>query len=127
MGSSGAPHGLIRPVLDGMSCAVASGSMGVEAVTSLAVGKKSVKAISEKYRGRNTDRMSFSSVEVGRIQPLLWGRPRQSVLNVPIVPIQENSSDLQPPTLPQTQLPPYTSSISVCGFIMTPVTASIHE
>lgn len=77
--------------------------MGVKAVGSIDVGKKiSVKVIPNKYRGRNSGRMGLFSLETSRIQPLLWGRPRPSVLNVPIVPIQENSSDSQPPALPQT-------------------------
>lgn len=77
--------------------------MGVEAVTSLDVGKKIlVEVIPNKYRGRNSGRMGLFSLETSRIQHLLWGRPGPSVLNVPIVPIQENSSDSQPPALPQT-------------------------
>lgn len=105
-----------------MSCAVASGSTGMEAVTSLGVGKKSVKVNTKKYRGRNSGRMGLPSLETSRIQPLLWGRPGPSVLTGPTVPIQDNSSDSQP-ALPQTAAT-YTSSISVRGVIRTPVMAS---
>lgn len=44
-------------------------------------------------------------METSRIQPLLWVMPGPSVLSVPVIPIQENSSDSsdsQPPALPQT-------------------------
>lgn len=104
MGSSGVPHGdvLIRASLGWYilcNCLRQPGSGGCYIPR---CGKKSVKLIPNKYRRRNSGRMGLSSLETSKIQPLLWGRQGPSVLNVPIFPIQENSSSSRPPALPQT-------------------------